>query len=105
MFPDNEINRLANPKFLTVRATKQKNKGGVGNTHSGGSGQHVDKKIKLDLVDHSKNHGIPYNYSIAGEAEQTDLNPDQGSNQSKLISTVMDQSKKSISRAQSADPE
>ena len=50
----------AKPKFITVKATKQKNKGSVGNAHSGGSGQHVEKRIKLDLVDHSTEHGIPY---------------------------------------------
>ena len=57
----------ANPKFITVKATKTKNKGSVGNAHSGGSREHFDKKIKLELVDHSKEHGIPYKNQIVGE--------------------------------------
>ena len=60
----------AKPKFITVKATKQKNKGSVGNAHSSGSGQHLDKKIKLELVDHSKEHGIPYKNQIVDEDEK-----------------------------------
>ena len=60
MFPASDGSTVAKPKFLTVRATKQKVKGGIGNPHPGGGGQHINKSIKLELVDHSKDYGIPY---------------------------------------------
>lgn len=61
----------ANPKFLTVRATKQKNKGSSSTNHPG-DGKHMNRMIKLELVDHSTEHGIPYKKQIQGEQEEED---------------------------------
>ena len=57
LYPDDGEEHWKRAKFIEVRAKKNEKD----------QQRHIIKKIKLDLVDHSGEHGIPYDHKIGEE--------------------------------------